>query len=374
MPDQTPEVGRLAAEESYDEITQILKGANMVFVTAGMGGGTGTGAAAVVAKAAKELGILTVAVVTRPFLFEGAHRMRLADGGLQELEKHADTLIVIPNQNLFRVADEKTTFADAFKMADDVLHEGVRGITDLMVMPGLVNLDFADIRSVMSEMGKAMMGVGEGEGEKRAIEAAEKAISNPLLEEANMQGAKGLLINISGGMDLTLYEVDEAANRIREEVDPDANIIFGSIFNESLAGRMRISVVATGIDNHGKVNYGARRPAPMAKPMTRPIAPTATETTAPTQPETKPEPVQTAQPEPVQTSILHDEPAPMPKNDKITGDASAIDDLIEDIEPKPLSEVQESLLQETVELEEKQPAVKKKKKASGAKPPSLFAP
>jgi cell division protein FtsZ len=243
-----PDVGRAAAEEALDEIMQALHGSNMVFITAGMGGGTGTGAAPVIARAAREAGILTVGVVTKPFHFEGSHRMRLAEAGMIELQKYVDTLIIIPNQNLFRVANEKTTFADAFKMADDVLHSGVRGVTDLMVMPGLINLDFADIRAVMGEMGKAMMGTGEAEGDRRAIDAAEAAISNPLLEDVSMKGARGVLINITGGADMTLFEVDEAANRIREEVDPEANIIFGSTFDEKLAGRMRISVVATGID------------------------------------------------------------------------------------------------------------------------------
>ena len=242
------EVGEAAAEESMAEIMGHLEGANMVFITAGMGGGTGTGAGPVIAKACREAGILTVGVVTKPFQFEGAHRMRTAERGIEELQQYVDTLIIIPNQNLFRVANEKTTFADAFKMADDVLHAGVRGVTDLMVMPGLINLDFADIKTVMQEMGKAMMGTGEATGERRATEAAEAAISNPLLEDTSMQGARGILINITGGMDMTLFEVDEAANRIRQEVDPDANIIFGSTFDESMDGTMRVSVVATGID------------------------------------------------------------------------------------------------------------------------------
>ncbi|AWU94165.1 cell division protein FtsZ [Azospirillum ramasamyi] len=243
-----PDVGRASAEEQIDEIVQYLEGSNMVFITAGMGGGTGTGAAPVIARAARERGILTVGVVTKPFHFEGGHRMRLAEGGIAELQQYVDTLIIIPNQNLFRIANEKTTFADAFKMADDVLHSGVRGVTDLMVMPGLINLDFADIRSVMTEMGKAMMGTGEASGERRAIEAAEAAISNPLLDDVSMKGARGVLINITGGYDMTLFEVDEAANRVRDEVDPDANIIFGSTFDSSLDGVMRVSVVATGID------------------------------------------------------------------------------------------------------------------------------
>jgi cell division protein FtsZ len=243
-----PDIGRAAAEEALDEIMQALGGSNMVFITAGMGGGTGTGAAPVIARAAREAGILTVGVITKPFHFEGSQRMRLADAGILELQKFVDTLIIIPNQNLFRVANERTTFADAFKMADDVLQSGVRGVTDLMIMPGLINLDFADIRAVMGEMGKAMMGTGEADGDRRAIDAAEAAINNPLLEDVSMRGARGVLINITGGPDMTLFEVDEAANRIREEVDPEANIIFGSTFDEKLVGRMRISVVATGID------------------------------------------------------------------------------------------------------------------------------
>ncbi len=244
----SPEVGKLAAEEAIAEIEALLGDSNMVFITAGMGGGTGTGAAPVIAKLARERGILTVGVVTKPFHFEGVHRMRLADSGLAELQRFVDTLIVIPNQNLFKIANAKTTFADAFKMADDVLHAGVRGITDLMIMPGLINLDFADIRTVMGEMGKAMMGTGEAQGENRAIIAAEAAISNPLLDNCSMKGARGVLINISGGYDMTLFEVDEAANRIREEVDPEANIIFGSAFNKELDGIIRVSVVATGIE------------------------------------------------------------------------------------------------------------------------------
>ena len=244
-----PDIGRASAEEAIREIAEQLAGSNMAFITAGMGGGTGTGAAPVVAQIAREQGILTVGVVTKPFHFEGAHRMRLAENGIQELQQYVDTLIIIPNQNLFRIANEKTTFADAFKMADEVLYSGVRGVTDLMVMPGLINLDFADIRAVMSEMGKAMMGTGEATGENRAIAAAEAAISNPLLDEVSMKGARGVLINITGGMDMTLFEVDESANRIRDEVDPDANIIFGSTFDQSLEGRIRISVVATGIES-----------------------------------------------------------------------------------------------------------------------------
>jgi cell division protein FtsZ len=244
----TPQVGMAAAEESQSEILDHLADANMVFITAGMGGGTGTGAAPVIARTAKEQGILTVAVVTRPFQFEGPRRMRMADAGIAELQKYVDTLIIIPNQNLFRVANDKTTFHQAFQLADQVLHSGVRGITDLMVMPGLINLDFADVRSVMGEMGKAMMGTGEASGERRALEAATKAINNPLLEDMSLKGARGVLINITGGYDMTLFELDEAANHIRQEVDPDANIIVGSTFDETLEGVMRVSVVATGIE------------------------------------------------------------------------------------------------------------------------------
>ena len=244
-----PEVGRAAAEEAIAEISDHLTGSHMVFVTAGMGGGTGTGAAPIIARLAREQGILTVGVVTKPFQFEGVRRMRVADAGIKELEQCVDTLIVIPNQNLFRIANEKTTFADAFAMADQVLYSGVACITDLMVKEGLINLDFADVRSVMREMGKAMMGTGEASGERRATQAAEAAIANPLLDETSMRGAKGLLISITGGKDLTLFEVDEAATRIREEVDPDANIILGATFEESLEGIIRVSVVATGIES-----------------------------------------------------------------------------------------------------------------------------
>ena len=273
-----PEVGRAAAEETMEQIRQYLEGSNMVFIAAGMGGGTGTGAAPIIAQAARDLGMLTVGVVTKPFHFEGQHRMRIAESGIETLQAVVDTLIIIPNQNLFRVANERTTFADAFKMADDVLHSGVRGVTDLMVMPGLINLDFADIRTVMSEMGKAMMGTGEAEGDNRAVDAAQKAISNPLLDDVSMKGARGVLINITGGPDMTLFEVDEAANKIRDEVDPEANIIFGSTFDESLEGRMRVSVVATGID----VAAGAVRlpyagmtlpPRAVSRPAGQPVQP-----------------------------------------------------------------------------------------------------
>ena len=254
-----PEIGRAAAEETIDEILDHLEGSHMVFVTAGMGGGTGTGAAPVIARSVREHGILTVGVVTKPFHFEGSQRMKTAESGIEELQQFVDTLIIIPNQNLFRVANEKTTFAEAFKMADNVLYSGVRGVTDLMVMPGLINLDFADVRTVMSEMGKAMMGTGEADGESRAIAAAEAAISNPLLDDITMRGARGVLINITGGPDMTLFEVDEAANRIREEVDNEANIVFGSTFDEAMEGLLRVSVVATGIEAEAA---NAPRPIP----------------------------------------------------------------------------------------------------------------
>ena len=243
-----PEIGKAAAYETREQIEAALEGSHMVFITAGMGGGTGTGAAPVVAAAAREMGMLTVGVVTKPFAFEGRKRMQQAEAGIEELQKHVDTLIIIPNQNLFLIANANTTFKQAFAMADQVLHQGVRGITDLMVMPGLINLDFADVRTVMSEMGKAMMGTGEAEGENRAIEAASKAIANPLLDEVSMRGAKGVIVNITGGDDLKLMEVEEAAEHIRSLVDPDANIIVGSAFSDELNGRMRVSVVATGIE------------------------------------------------------------------------------------------------------------------------------
>jgi cell division protein FtsZ len=277
-----PEIGRAAAEETLDEIMAALEGAHMCFIAAGMGGGTGTGAAPVIAKAARDKGILTVGVCTKPFAFEGARRGRSAEAGIAELQQHVDTLIVIPNQNLFRLANSETTFKQAFEMADEVLQQGVRGITDLMVMPGLINLDFADVRSVMSEMGKAMMGTGEAEGDNRAIEAAEKAISNPLLDGVSMKGARGVIISITGGEDMRLMEVDEAASHIKELVDPDANIIWGSAFNNDLGGKIRVSVVATGIEadavaqpTPGKVfTFPARQPtpAPAVQTSDEPIA------------------------------------------------------------------------------------------------------
>jgi cell division protein FtsZ len=302
-----PEVGRGAAEEAREEIAAYIEGSNMVFITAGMGGGTGTGAASVVARIAREQGILTIGVVTKPFQFEGSHRMRMAEAGLKELQEFVDTLIVIPNQNLFRVANERTTFADAFRMADEVLHSGVRGVTDLMVKPGLINLDFADIRTVMREMGKAMMGTGEATGERRAIEAAEAAISNPLLDDVSLKGARAVLINITGGADMTLFEADEAANRIREEVDSEANIIFGSTFNDSMEGRMRVSVVATGIDAISQVSappatqkYAPSVPASERKPYS--LAHSA----AAPKPVEAPKPVQQA---PQRPTTNYDQPA-----------------------------------------------------------------
>jgi len=274
-----PEIGRAAAEETLDEIVAALEGAHMCFIAAGMGGGTGTGAAPVIAKAARDKGILTVGVCTKPFAFEGARRSRSADSGIQELQQHVDTLIVIPNQNLFRLANSDTTFKEAFEMADEVLQQGVRGITDLMVMPGLINLDFADVRSVMSEMGKAMKGTGEADGDNRAIEAAEKAISNPLLDGVSMKGAKGVIISITGGEDMRLMEVDEAASHIKELVDPDANIIWGSAFNNDLGGKIRVSVVATGIEadalqapQPAKVFTFPARSAPAPQPSAAPEA------------------------------------------------------------------------------------------------------
>ena len=278
-----PEIGRAAAEETLEDIERALDGAHMCFIAAGMGGGTGTGAAPVIAKAARDRGILTVGVVTKPFAFEGSRRSRAADAGIEELQKYVDTLIVIPNQNLFRLANADTTFKQAFEMADEVLQQGVRGITDLMVMPGLINLDFADVRSVMGEMGKAMMGTGEASGDNRAIEAAEKAISNPLLDGVSMKGAKGVIISITGGEDMRLMEVDEAASHIKELVDPDANIIWGSAFNNNMEGRIRVSVVATGIEadaaaapQPGKVftfpTSRAPAAAPAAAPAPAPIA------------------------------------------------------------------------------------------------------
>jgi cell division protein FtsZ len=284
-----PEIGRAAAEETIDQVAKMLQGAHMCFIAAGMGGGTGTGAAPVIAKAARDMGILTVGVVTKPFAFEGNRRAKSAEAGIEELQKYVDTLIVIPNQNLFLVANANTTFKQAFEMADEVLQQGVRGITDLMVMPGLINLDFADVRSVMQEMGKAMMGTGEAEGDNRAIEAASKAIANPLLDGVSMKGAKGVIVSITGGDDMRLLEVDEAANHIRELVDEDANIIWGSAFNPELEGKIRVSVVATGIEAEVQsappaptpsrsFSFGSSRPA---EPQAAEPAPVAESTPAP---------------------------------------------------------------------------------------------
>ncbi len=261
-------VGAAAAEESIEQIVDHLAGAHMCFITAGMGGGTGTGAAPIIAQAARELGVLTVGVVTKPFQFEGGKRMKQAEEGVEALQKVVDTLIIIPNQNLFRLANENTTFTEAFSLADDVLYQGVKGVTDLMVRPGLINLDFADVRAVMDEMGKAMMGTGEAEGESRAVQAAEKAIANPLLDEISLEGAKGVLINITGGYDLTLFELDEAANKIREKVDNDANIIVGSTLDTGMEGKMRVSVVATGIDAIAKTSDVPLPRRSMAAPLT----------------------------------------------------------------------------------------------------------
>ncbi|HEX7850134.1 MAG TPA: cell division protein FtsZ, partial [Sphingomonas sp.] len=299
-----PEVGKAAAEESLAEIDRALEGVHMCFIAAGMGGGTGTGAAPVIAKAARDKGVLTVGVVTKPFLFEGTRRMRSAEAGIEELQRHVDTLIVIPNQNLFLVAKAETTFKEAFTLADEVLQQGVRSITDLMVMPGLINLDFADVRSVMGEMGKAMMGTGEGQGENRALEAAERAIANPLLDGVSMQGAKGVIISIIGGDDMKLLEVDEAANHIRELVDPNANIIWGSAFNPDLQGKIRVSVVATGIEQSAEMAEIASRPLNLTASR-GPIRP-AVVTSAPAP---APEPV--FQPAPVAAVPLAPEPEPI---------------------------------------------------------------
>jgi cell division protein FtsZ len=297
-----PEVGQAAAQESQPEIIEMLEGAHMVFVAAGMGGGTGTGAAPVIARTARERGILTIAVVTKPFHFEGQRRMQLAETGVQELRKHVDTLIVIPNQNLFRVANERTTFAEAFQLADQVLYSGVRGVTDLMVMPGLINLDFADVRTVMAEMGTAMMGTGEAAGPNRALEASHGAMANPLLDIVSMRGAKGVLINITGGFDMTLYEVDQAANEIRAEVDPNANIIMGSTFDESLEGSMRVAVVATGIDDEAIITqHTVVEPARRASDG------------APRRQAVHPRPVPPRAPEPMQPA--YEEPRPSFAND-----------------------------------------------------------
>jgi len=377
-----PEIGAAAAEEANEELLHQLSGAHMAFIAAGMGGGTGTGAAPVIARAAKEAGILTVAVVTKPFQFEGTHRMRLAEAGIEELAQYVDTLIIIPNQNLFRVATEHTTFADAFAMADEVLYSGVRGVTDLMVMPGLINLDFADIRSVMSEMGKAMMGTGEAEGERRALEAAEAAIANPLLDDTSMKGAKGVLINITGGSDITLFEVDEAASRIRAEVDQDAYIIIGSAFDAELDGKMRVSVVATGIDADA-----AALPQPTMMRVTeavsrvRPMVEAAPKAEAKPEPEAAPEPVQ----EPIQESIQEPvaeaeveptfevQPAPEPEaaEEPISEDAAKLAE-IEALIAQPEPEATEEKAEEVSEAAEAETA--ESEAESDEKPAAEMAP
>ena len=308
-----PSVGAAAAEETIEEIVDHLAGAHMCFITAGMGGGTGTGAAPIIAQAARELGVLTVGVVTKPFQFEGSKRMRQAEEGIEALQKVVDTLIIIPNQNLFRLANEKTTFTEAFAMADDVLYQGVKGVTDLMVRPGLINLDFADVRAVMDEMGKAMMGTGEATGDERAVQAAEKAIANPLLDEISLKGAKGVLINITGGYDLTLFELDEAANRIREEVDPDANIIVGSTLDPEMEGGMRVSVVATGID---AVAATTEIPVPrrsLAEPLKPAHEPVAEEVNPAPAPQPAPQPaLSVTSAQPVAVAAAAAQPAPQP--------------------------------------------------------------
>ncbi|SEI76107.1 cell division protein FtsZ [Sphingobium sp. AP50] len=299
-----PEIGKAAAEETIASVEEALNGAHMCFITAGMGGGTGTGAAPVIAKAARDRGILTVGVVTKPFTFEGNRRMKSAETGIEELQKHVDTLIVIPNQNLFLIANPNTTFKEAFQMADEVLQQGVRSITDLMIMPGLINLDFADVRSVMGEMGKAMMGTGEAEGDGRALQAAEKAIANPLLDGVSMRGAKGVIVSIVGGDDMRLMEVDEAANHIRELVDPDANIIWGSAFNDGLNGKIRVSVVATGIEAEAGGN---------AAPLTQPFSFASRPAVAVPQTPARPAVAVTPQPAPVAAPAPAPKPAPAPQ-------------------------------------------------------------
>jgi cell division protein FtsZ len=328
-----PEVGAAAAEEAIEEIVDKLAGSHMCFITAGMGGGTGTGAAPIIAQAARELGVLTVGVVTKPFQFEGARRMRQAEAGVEALQKVVDTLIIIPNQNLFRIANEKTTFTEAFAMADDVLYQGVKGVTDLMVKPGLMNLDFADIRSVMDEMGKAMMGTGEASGPDRAIHAAEKAIANPLLDEISLNGAKGVLINITGGYDLTLFELDEAANIIREKVDPDANIIVGSTFDPAMEGIMRVSVVATGIDASPAKSEA---PAPRRR-LAEPLTPPAAAEAAPDEP---PLPLAPAARAPAGQPAAAEEPAAKPAAARAGADAPG---LFADMEPEEFLARQEWL-------------------------------
>lgn len=353
-----PEVGKAAAEETLAEIDRALDGVHMCFIAAGMGGGTGTGAAPVVAKAAREKGVLTVGVVTKPFLFEGTRRMRSAEAGIEELQKHVDTLIVIPNQNLFLVAKAETTFKEAFLLADEVLQQGVRSITDLMVMPGLINLDFADVRSVMAEMGKAMMGTGEGSGENRALEAAEKAIANPLLDGVSMQGAKGVIISIIGGDDMKLLEVDEAANHIRELVDPNANIIWGSAFNPDLQGKIRVSVVATGIEQSASQAEEANRPFNLTASR-GPVRPQAEAQplfgrSAPA-PETESEPVAELAPEPELEPEAQAE-APAPVASYSDDDWDAAEPAVADDEPLELEMEAEEPASEVEPAAEAEPA------------------
>jgi cell division protein FtsZ len=346
-----PEIGRGAAEETMEEIIDYLEGSHMVFVTAGMGGGTGTGAAPVIARAVRERGMLTVGVVTKPFHFEGDKRMRVAERGIEEMQGHVDTLIVIPNQNLFRVATERTTFAQAFAMADDVLHSGVRGITDLIVIPGLINRDFADIRTVMSEMGKAMMGTGEMDGEGRALRAAEAAISNPLLDDVSMKGARAVLINVTGGPDMMLFEVDEAVNRIRAEVDTDASIVFGSALSETMEGRIRVSVVATGIDAESVTrisgNVQSLFPRPQ-KPVETPAAQPAAQTAVQPAPRTGTDssPVHMAR-----DTIANELGAQTERllNDTVAGDRSAVAAMFtedEELEPMELGDIDSPIIEE----------------------------
>lgn len=335
-----PEIGRAAAEETIEQVQEALNGAHMCFIAAGMGGGTGTGAAPVIAKAARDMGILTVGVVTKPFAFEGKKRAQSAEAGIEELQKYVDTLIVIPNQNLFLVANANTTFKEAFQMADEVLQQGVRGITDLMVMPGLINLDFADVRSVMSEMGKAMMGTGEASGDSRAIEAAQQAIANPLLDGVSLNGAKGVIVSITGGEDMRLLEVDEAANHIRELVDDDANIIWGSAFNTELEGKIRVSVVATGIEADGVQPAAAAPAADTARSFSfgsvrRPLAPAAPDFTPSFEPEPAAEAPVEATPEPAaEPGFSTQPPAAEAPADELTLEAplppqdSAADELV----------------------------------------------
>ncbi|SCW40062.1 cell division protein FtsZ [Sphingobium faniae] len=324
-----PEIGKAAAEETIASVEQALDGAHMCFIAAGMGGGTGTGAAPVIAKAARDKGILTVGVVTKPFTFEGNRRMKSAETGIEELQKHVDTLIVIPNQNLFLIANPNTTFKEAFQMADEVLQQGVRGITDLMVMPGLINLDFADVRSVMGEMGKAMMGTGEAEGDGRALQAAEKAIANPLLDGVSMRGAKGVIVSIVGGEDMRLMEVDEAANHIRELVDPDANIIWGSAFNDGLNGKIRVSVVATGIDS--EVGQGA---APLTQPFSFASRPSVAVPSAAPKPAVAAQPVAASMEEPEMLELdVPEAPAPAPLTPPVAERAAAPEPVPASIRP-----------------------------------------